>query len=275
MNEKNKNLVVRIASALVLLPLVLFLLVKGGYFSAGLMGWAAAVCAWEYYVITQKKLSPIAVVGIALAGLFPLLPVWRPEQLGTIAFWSTAGFFFLAWGYHLVRGPLHEAPVIVGHLVVGLLYGSLGMTALSGLREGTHGFLWVLCALIVTWLNDTAAYFTGRAFGRHKLYPQVSPHKTWEGFFGGVAGSVGGLFAAKYLFFSELSVLDCLVVGLAGGVLGPAGDLCESMVKRAYDVKDSGRIIPGHGGLLDRIDALLFNAPMVYVYAHFIRSALG
>lgn len=271
MNEKNKNLLVRFATAAVALPLVLFLLVKGGYWTAALLGWAAAVCAGEYYVITQRRLTPIGALGVAVAAAMPFVPVWRPEQAGALLFVMVAGFFYASFIYHLLRGPLGEAPVLLGHLVAGLVYGGVGLTAISAIRAREHGFEWVICALIITWVNDTAAYFAGRFLGRHKLYPAVSPNKTWEGFLGGMAGSVGGLFAARAIFFPELTVRDALVVGVLGGVLGPLGDFCESMLKRAYQVKDSGKIIPGHGGLLDRIDALLFNAPMVFLYLAFFR----
>ncbi len=274
MNEKNKNLVVRIVSAVVLLPIVLFLLWKGGAYSAGLFAVAAAACASEYYTITLKKLSPAAWVGLLLAGLMPLLPVRSPEHAGETAFWLTAGLFFFAWTYHLLRGPLPEAPVRASHLLTGFLYGAVGLTALSSLRLRDDGLSWVICALVITWANDTAAYFAGRFLGRHKLYPAVSPNKTWEGFVGGLVGSVGGLFITRAFFYPVLTVTDCLVLGVAGGILGPIGDLCESMLKRAYGVKDSGRIIPGHGGILDRIDALLFNAPLVFVYITFVRGLL-
>ncbi len=134
------------------------------------------------------------------------------------------------------------------------------------------GWSWVLCALIVTWGNDTCAYFVGRLFGHRKLYPEVSPNKTWEGFAGGFVGSLVGMFVARGTFFPALSVPDCLWVGAIGGIVGPIGDLSESMLKRAYQVKDSGKLIPGHGGLLDRLDALLFNTPLIFLYANFLRG---
>jgi phosphatidate cytidylyltransferase len=126
---------------------------------------------------------------------------------------------------------------------------------------------WVLMPLAVTWLNDTGAYAAGRAFGRHKLYPAVSPGKTWEGFFGGALASIGAAFLVRALFLGSLTTVDCLAIALPCSVLGPVGDLSESMLKRAYGVKDSGKLIPGHGGLLDRIDALLFNLPYIWLYA--------
>ncbi|HEX8820230.1 MAG TPA: phosphatidate cytidylyltransferase [Archangium sp.] len=275
MNEKNKNLVIRSVSALILLPVVLVLLFLGGPYSAGLLGVAAAICASEYYLITQKELSPAAWVGMVLAGLLPFLPLRDPSRTGEGAFWVTAFFLFFAFTYHLIRGPLQEGPTRVAHLVMGFLYGSVGLTALSALRLMPDGMAWVIAALVITWANDTAAYFAGRFLGRHKLYPAVSPNKTWEGFVGGLVGSVGGMFIARAFFFPVFTVADCLLLGLFGGILGPIGDLCESMLKRAYGVKDSGRVIPGHGGILDRIDALLFNAPLVFVYVTFARGLLS
>jgi phosphatidate cytidylyltransferase len=273
-NEKNKNLIVRAASALLLLPVVLFLLARGGYYSALLMGVAAAVCTAEYYAITGLPSGPATWAGVAMALLLPMWPALAPGSAGDAAFWTVGAFFVFAWTYHLLAGPLPEAPLRSAHLVTGLLYGAMGLTALAALRLGPHGIEWVVCALVVTWANDTTAYFAGRLLGRHKLYPAVSPNKTWEGFVGGLVGSVVGLFLLRAAFFPELRALDCLVLGTAGGVLGPLGDLSESMLKRAYKVKDSGRIIPGHGGVLDRIDALLFNAPLVYLYSTLVRGGV-
>jgi phosphatidate cytidylyltransferase len=273
-NEKNKNLVVRMVSALSLLPVVVFLLYMGGLYSALLLGVASAICVSEYYLITQKELSPAAWVGIVLAGALPLLALRNPERTGEGAFWVTAFFLIFAFTFHLIRGPLQEAPTRVAHLVTGFLYGSVGLTAMCALRQMPEGLMWVIAALVITWANDTVAYFAGRFLGRHKLYPAVSPNKTWEGFAGGLVGSVVGMFIARAGFFPLLTVTDCVFLGICGGILGPIGDLCESMLKRAYGVKDSGRAMPGHGGILDRIDALVFNAPLVFVYVTFLRGVL-
>ncbi|HEY6106973.1 MAG TPA: phosphatidate cytidylyltransferase, partial [Anaeromyxobacteraceae bacterium] len=117
------------------------------------------------------------------------------------------------------------------------------------------------------WANDTFAYFAGSLFGRHRLLERVSPQKTWEGFAGGALGSVAGALAVRALLLGPVPLWAALAVAAGGAVLGPLGDLAESMLKRAAGVKDSGRLIPGHGGLLDRIDALLFVAPWVYAFA--------
>jgi phosphatidate cytidylyltransferase len=272
--EKNKNLALRIASAAVLLPAVLWLLHRGGYWSGGLIGVAAGLCAYEYYGIVFKKLNPAAWAGVAAAAAMPLLAVYAPARVGEAAFWILGGAFFIGWAYHLIRGPLADAPVRAAQLLTGLMYASFGLTTLSVLRAGHAGLMWIYVALIVTWANDTLAYFAGRFLGRHKLYPQVSPNKTWEGFAGGIVGSIGGLLIAKATGAPSLTVLDCVLVGGAGSVCGPIGDLCESMLKRAYDVKDSGKTIPGHGGMLDRIDALIFNGPMVLLYVLYVRPHL-
>ncbi len=130
-----------------------------------------------------------------------------------------------------------------------------------------HGRAWVLLAVAVTFGNDTGAYFAGRTLGRHKLYPKVSPAKSVEGAVGGMAASVGIMFLLKATLAPWLTVTDCLAVAIVAGVIGPIGDLVESLMKRAAGVKDSGHLIPGHGGMLDRIDALLFVGAWVYVYA--------
>ncbi|HEX4384045.1 MAG TPA: phosphatidate cytidylyltransferase, partial [Myxococcales bacterium] len=118
-----------------------------------------------------------------------------------------------------------------------------------------------------TWANDTGAYFAGRAFGKHKLYPRISPSKTWEGAIGGTLSSIVGACVVQRFFLPALSLHGAIVIGAGAAILGPLGDLSESMLKRAYGAKDSGKLLPGHGGLLDRLDALLFNAPFVLLCA--------
>jgi phosphatidate cytidylyltransferase len=271
LTDKNKNLLLRIGSAIVLLPLVLFLLYKGGWWTAGLLSFGAAACAGEYIAITLKGINPVGWLAVAGAGAAPLFVVWKPFQAPALLCAGMATIMLCAWCWYLLNGPLEDGPTRATHIVMGAAYGGGGMTALMATRNLPDGAWWLAAALTITWANDSAAYFAGRLFGKHKLYPEVSPNKTWEGFAGGMLGSIGGLFVERSLF-SGITVADCIVMGIMGGVLGPAGDLCESMLKRAYGVKDSGKIIPGHGGMLDRVDALLFNAPMVLIYVQFARG---
>jgi phosphatidate cytidylyltransferase len=273
-DSKNRNLFLRIASAVVLLPIVLWILYLGGYFSGALLGWAASVCAFEYYAIVFKRLPGVAWFAVGLSFAFPFLPVAFPISAGLLAFAMIGTVLAAAWIFFLIRSPLADAPTRAAHVVTGFIYGPSGLAALSAVRMNPDGLAWVYIALIITWANDTCAYFGGRLFGKHKLYPEVSPNKTWEGFAFGIVGSVLGLFIARAVAFHFLNISDCLAVGLLGGILGPIGDLTESMLKRAYDVKDSGKILPGHGGLLDRIDALIFNAPAVLLYVSLVHTHL-
>jgi len=169
-------------------------------------------------------------------------------------------------------GEIPGAGARLGLAILGLVYVG-GLTAPLGLlhRLLPDGPRWVLTAIGATFANDTGAYFAGRALGRHKLYPKISPGKTVEGAFGGLAASIGALFLFRATFFSALTVADCLLVAIPAAVLGPIGDLVESMLKRSAGFKDSGHLIPGHGGLLDRLDALLFVSAWVYAYAVYLR----
>jgi phosphatidate cytidylyltransferase len=131
----------------------------------------------------------------------------------------------------------------------------------------------ILFTLVAVYFGDTTAFYVGRAWGRKKLAPTISPGKTVEGGWGALGGSILGALLSKYLFLPQLSPVHALILGGAIGVLGQLGDLWESLLKRSAQVKDSGTLIPGHGGLLDRIDSVLFSAPLVYYYA--LAAGLG
>ncbi|MBS2025818.1 MAG: phosphatidate cytidylyltransferase [Deltaproteobacteria bacterium] len=162
---------------------------------------------------------------------------------------------------------LPRTPHRVGLAVLGAVYCGLAMAALVHLRALENGAYWIVLTLVVTWFNDTGAYFAGRAFGKHKLFERISPKKTWEGAIGGFLACIAGGVGVQMLFLHEVPVWGAAVIGAAAGIAGPLGDLGESMLKRAYGVKDSGKLLPGHGGMLDRIDALLFTAPVVWLLA--------
>jgi phosphatidate cytidylyltransferase len=160
--------------------------------------------------------------------------------------------------------------------VMGIVYAGFLTTFLAKLKilelVGPHrgyGYL-VLIVLLVAWLADTGGYFAGRFLGKNlwkaKLYEAVSPKKTWAGAWGGLAGSFVGVALLKLFFADYLTWLDVALLAIPGGMLGQMGDLAESLIKRSTGVKDSGALLPGHGGILDRIDAVLFIAPYVYVY---------
>jgi phosphatidate cytidylyltransferase len=152
--------------------------------------------------------------------------------------------------------------------VTGIVYAGFLTTYLAKLKliDPKQGGDTVLLVLIVAWAADTGGYFAGRFIGGAKLYEAVSPKKTWAGAWGGIAGAVIGVTILKLVSAQWLGWLDVALIAVPGCVLGQLGDLTESLIKRSVGVKDSGALLPGHGGLLDRIDAVLFIAPYVYAY---------
>lgn len=152
-------------------------------------------------------------------------------------------------------------------LLMGVLYIPLLLSHLALLRGLPDGISWIFLLLLIVMSGDTGAFYVGSAIGKRKLYPVVSPNKSIEGMVGGLAGSVIGAFAARAIFFPGLAPIDCLATALLVGLAGQLGDLFESLLKRSFGVKDSGSIFPGHGGMLDRLDSILFAAPTLYIYA--------
>jgi len=165
-----------------------------------------------------------------------------------------------------------EGPAMlgVGKVVLGIMYIPLLMSHFISIRQTTSGVHWIFFILVLAFSGDIAAYYVGSRLGKRKLLPTVSPGKTVEGTVGLVAGSTAGALLFRQLFFPALSVPHTVVLGLVGSVAGQLGDLCESALKRSAGVKDSGVMLPGHGGILDRLDCLMFIAPFVYYYRIFL-----
>lgn len=269
---KNRNLLLRVATAVVLLPLVLWVIRLGDLAFAALLGVAALLNAVELHAMARKD-DPLRVVAALPALALPFFFV-VPELGGEANLhWLWAATALVALTWRLLRdAPVDSAGPDVATTVFAGVYASLlgylmPLRQLGGGDESWQAAGWVILACALTWVGDTGAYFAGRTLGRHKLYPRISPAKTWEGFFGGLAGAVASAFVVRATLLPQLGVVDALVLGLVGGIAGPIGDLAESMLKRSYGVKDSGTILPGHGGMLDRVDALMVNAPLVYFYA--------
>jgi len=269
MTDRNRNLIVRIVTALVLLPGVLWLIWRGGLPFAVLIGVAAAAAALELNELPSVELTGAAIVSMGGAFLIPLLHEVSLGGMDASAVLSAVVMVAFADALMFER-EIANAPRRIGLSVLGATYPGLLLAALIPLRKLPRGEWWILLAVTVTWLNDTFAYFVGRAFGRRKLYERISPSKTWEGALGGALGSILGAVAVARLWIPELPPWGAALIGAGAAVLGPVGDLSESMLKRAFGAKDSGRLLPGHGGLLDRIDALLFNAPFVLFCARLL-----
>jgi len=170
----------------------------------------------------------------------------------------------------LMKMPLHDSLREGAITMTGLLYIGLTLSYLVMIRLLPQGEWFLLFLLLVTWAADTGAYYVGTLCGQHVLAPRISPKKTIEGLVGGFLGAMVFAYIARWWFLSELSGLDCLVLAVLLTLAGLWGDLAESAIKRSVGAKDSGGILPGHGGMLDRLDSLLFTAPAFYYYVTLI-----
>ncbi len=169
-------------------------------------------------------------------------------------------------------GPIDKAADRLGRLFIGIGWIGGCFLFMPLLRRLDGGLAWIFLLLCLAWLSDTGAFFAGRFFGKTKLYEAISPKKTVEGYIGGMLTAVAGVFVVRAVGLPSLTPVDAVVIGTVIGTAGVIGDLAESLLKRAFNVKDSGTIMPGHGGLLDRVDSVLFVAPLLYGYAILIKG---
>lgn len=256
------NFASRILVSIVGLPLVLGLLWLGGWWLFGLVAIAAFVGVHEF-VTTAKQLRPLAP-----AIYFGVLLALIGAESGKVE-WLLGGFvatFVLAFLLNAAAETRAPTTVAVGSTILGSAWVGLGLGSLLVLRQmDTNGRLIAFAVVITVFTADTVAYLVGRVVGRHLLAPRLSPKKTWEGF---VAGAVAGTFATFVTLYATrhtyLSVWQAVVLGAAIVAAAVVGDLFESAVKRDLEVKDTGKLLGGHGGVLDRVDALLFAAPAAY-----------
>ncbi|MCD6453197.1 MAG: phosphatidate cytidylyltransferase [Dehalococcoidales bacterium] len=190
--------------------------------------------------LNLSLVTPLLLTSAVVISLIGLLARQRREGALTSWVWTMAGILYIGW--------------LLGHLV-----------ALRGLSNGRN---WVFLVLFITWVSDTAAFFIGRRFGQHKLAPSISPGKTWEGAIGGVGGAIvmSLLFSTSTPFQLPLSYQQAIPLSILVSVFGQIGDLIESLIKRNMGVKDSSKLMPGHGGILDRIDSIILAGVVVYYY---------
>lgn len=247
----------RVLSAAILVPVVLVLVVLGGWYFTCLVAVVAALLLFEWLHILFKPRMPLTLVACAAVAA-AVLSVGA--QAPAVAVGFAVGSAVVAWFAALGQRRRWWIPI-------GLIWFVLPCVALVWLRDAGHGGLpAVLWTLLVIWSADTAAYFAGKGIGGPKLAPRVSPNKTWAGLLGGMAGAALVSVAFAAVIGGEAFVF----AAVAAAVLAPwsqIGDLAESAIKRYAGVKDSGTMIPGHGGVFDRVDALLFVAPVVALMA--------
>ncbi|GAB7026995.1 phosphatidate cytidylyltransferase [Geotalea toluenoxydans] len=251
------------------MPLLILLIVKGTPFAFScfiiIVSLLGLVEFYQMALPDRKTEGRVAAIAGALV-LTSFFPADRIVILTAISAFVLCFSLVLLFRFRDIRQAAQESAL----LMMGLLYVPLLLGHLILLRNLQFGTQWILLLLVIVMSGDSAAYYCGSTWGRTRLYPEVSPKKSVEGSLGGLFGSIFGAVATKLIFFPQLSFLDCILTAILLGVLGQLGDLFESLLKRSCGVKDSGTIIPGHGGILDRLDSILFAAPAAFFYAYFI-----
>jgi phosphatidate cytidylyltransferase len=259
------GLFTRILVAVVLLPPVLLLIWTGGWWLFGLAAVVSVLALHEFYGMT-RELRPVLLAGYAGTLATLVGAEWGPQ-------WALAGFLSTFAFSFVFKGMAGARPttISVAATVLGAAWIGLGLAHLLFIREiPEHGVLAAFTVLATVFVCDTAAYVAGRLFGRHKLAPRTSPGKTWEGL---IAGTIAAILVPFFTLYEQsfLTIPQSLGLGAAIAVAAPMGDLFESALKRDAGVKDTGRLLLGHGGILDRLDALLFAS----VVSFYLLAAFG
>jgi phosphatidate cytidylyltransferase len=260
----------RIITAVIFLP-VLIASILISWLAPLFVALAVAAMAfglYEFWLLARRReMKPDVVVGFAAAAAVLTVFYFNEPPLLLLIL---PAFTIVALSAEMLRGaPFEKMMASVGATVLGVMYVALLGGHLVAVRTG---FAQALSADLLAFFflvimgSDTGAYYTGRTFGRRKLAPKISPRKTWEGAIGGMAASLVMAAVAHYWFFPELPLKVGLPLAALMNVLGVVGDLTESALKRGAGAKDAAQILPGHGGLLDRLDSLLFNAPVIYYF---------
>jgi phosphatidate cytidylyltransferase len=260
-------------TGLIALPFLIFLVYKGGVLFTILISIAGLVALWEYYrLVFNGEDKPISNIILLWGYGINFAIIWSTFLVGPNLSVSVIGLNLIVVALiSLFQFKTDQTVLdVVIKQLQGIIYIPVLLSFLVLIREGSSGMIWVFVLLAVIFAGDTGAYYVGSYLGRHKLSPAVSPGKTIEGSIGGLAVNLvlGGI--AKYLFLSGLPWGLSLLFFLAVGIAGQVGDLFESELKRSSGIKDSGGILPGHGGILDRIDALLFASPVAYIFIEYV-----
>ena len=258
----------RVLSSLVLVPIlfVVVWLLPPAYFT-GLAVFAAALGQYELYGMAKARgIMPQTAAGIVLGSLI-VINFYRPlyPYVGGPLFWTTlcmlAVMVMRLFSRRAVEGALEDIAVTAaGIFYVPLLFG-FQVAILGG-----SGKRWLVFLYLVIWASDTGAYYVGTAFGRHRLYEKISPKKSIEGLMGGMLAAMIIAMLCTVWLVPSFGLLEAAVLGAFLAAFGTVGDLVESLIKRSSGVKDSGSLIPGHGGILDRMDSMLFAAPVLFYY---------
>ena len=276
-----KNLIKRSITGIIYVALIVAAVLSGGWWFVALFSLFAVLAVNEFSTLcnTGSGGENIPTLVTDMTGALILVVGLGSVNLGLLSPHTTAvlgGTFFLLYLLYLtIRLVMqlynHEnSPLAnLAYSYMGQLYIALPLGILSMYYTLPDGKALLLAMFIMIWLSDTGAFVTGSLIGRHKLFPRISPAKTWEGFFGGIIFVVASAFVMKYFFptyFESISTSGLCFMGVTVAIFATWGDLVESLIKRTLGVKDSGNLLPGHGGILDRIDSLLLVVPASLFY---------
>ena len=275
-SRKLQSIAKRVLASAIFLPCLFVIARRGGYYYLALIDIMILIGLWEFYRMMEAKgLRPYKTMGI-LCGL--VLSWYVFFQQGIYANLFLSIIFIGTMTLELARKEKGLAVYHVSVTVFGVFYVAWLGSHLILLRELPHlkgldysmGFSFVIVAFVLTWCYDTGAYFIGSWFGRHPLMPSVSPGKTLEGAVGGIALSIAGILIARAVLAPYLSIPVAVGLAFIASIVGQLGDLAESMIKRDVKIKDASATIPGHGGVLDRFDSLLFTSPLLYYFLKYV-----
>ncbi len=256
----------RIASAAIGVPLIFLLIFVGGNWYVAAVAAALAVATLEFGHARNGWTHPLSLLAAAFSAAMACGAAAGLNWL----IWITAGAVMLTLVAILRNFDAERALQDWFWSIGGIIYiGFLGSFMVL-LRDGHDGRDWVYLAVFATFATDTGAYFSGRAFGRRKMAPRISPKKTWEGFAGGYAAGFAAILLLNEFLGLRIDLPDAVVLGMALPVAAVFGDLAESAIKRSMHVKDASELIPGHGGVLDRLDSILFTIPAVYLFIQWV-----
>lgn len=258
------NFVTRGITGFFFVAIIVCAIIFGDWYFQVLFGLIAILSLNEFYgLFKSSDTSPNISQGLIIGTVFYVMGLYAIQQNSLNPYFIGLGvlFFPLVGFAELFRNkktPFQN----MGVTIIGILYIITPFLLLNMMRLNTKDFWIVLSIFILTWSSDTFAYLIGRQIGKHRLFERISPKKSWEGFIGGLLFSViAGLLIA---YFTESNLIKYAIYGVTIATFGTLGDLVESMLKRSLNIKDSGTILPGHGGLLDRFDAVIFVIPIIY-----------
>ncbi len=272
MSKKENSLIKRWVTGLIIAPiLVLIILFCSKIIFAGLVIVFTLGGMWEYNkMVFRDGFIWEKTESIIFALVLPLIVLCRNEQYTTALLAFSVLIVFISFIASIRESDFNA--ISVAKAIFGIMYIPFLMSYFVALRIMDKGPLWIIFVLILAFIGDIAALYVGKYFGKHKLAPLVSPNKTVEGLVGLVLGSTVACLIFGYYFLPEVPLGHIAAIAFAGSIIGQLGDICESAIKRTYHMKDAGSVLPGHGGILDRLDCLLFIAPFVYYYRIFVIS---